>query len=310
MSRTPDPFPRLYRIAATSIAVGIGVLALKLLAWWITGSVALLSDALESTVNVATAVTTVLALRYAARPVDRNHPYGHHKAELLSAALEGVLIVAAALVILHQALAGLRLPPEIAAGPLGLGLNAAATALNAIWGLYLMHEGRRLVSPALTADGHHLMSDVVSSVGVLFGTAAALVTGWAILDPITAAVVALHVLATGLRVLWSAGRELMDEAPPPETMQALHAAIARTATGATEAHDLRARTAGRSVFAEFHLVVPAGMTVEAAHRICDRIEAEVARVLPHCLLSIHVEPACGSASVPPPADGPLLRIVL
>lgn len=281
---------RLRRIACVSILIGVIVLALKLLAWWASGSVALLSDGLESMINVATAITTWMALRYAARPVDHNHTYGHHKAELLSAALQGMLILGAALLILHQAIGGLRTPPDLAAGPLGLGINAAASALNAGWGLFLIHEGRRLMSPALDADGHHLMSDVVSSIGILMGSAAAWLTGWSVLDPATAALVALHVLVTGRRVLWSAVRQLMDEAPPHETLQLLKETILTNATGATEVHDLRARQAGASVFVDFHLVVPAQMTVDRAHDICDRIEAEVARVVPACRLNIHVEP--------------------
>jgi cation diffusion facilitator family transporter len=281
---------RLHRIALASIFVGLAVLALKLLAWWVTGSIALLSDGLESLVNVATAIATLLALRYAARPVDRNHPYGHHKAELLSAALEGILIVVAAIFILHAAILGLRNPPQLVAGPLGLAINIAASLLNGLWCFVLIRQGRRLGSPALAADGHHLLSDVVSSLGVVAGTTAALATGWAILDPATAFLVALHVLATGLKVLWSAARELMDEAPPPDIFARLQQSLARNALGATEIHDLRARKAGRMIFAEFHLVVPAGMTVAAAHAICDRIEDQVARDLPDCHLSIHLEP--------------------
>lgn len=300
------PDSRLQRIARVSILVGVTVLALKLLAWWVSGSVALLSDGLESVINVATAFTTLMALRYAARPVDHNHTYGHHKAELLSAALQGLLIIIAALVILHQAVGGLRTPPDLAAGPLGLGINAAASALNAVWGLFLIREGRRLMSPALGADGHHLVSDVISSVGILVGASVALLTGWSVLDPATAALVALHVLLTGLRVLWSAVRQLMDEVPPPETLQMLQETILTNATGATEVHDLRARQAGASVFAEFHLVVPAQMTVDRAHEICDRIEAEVAHVLPACRLNIHVEPDQGT----PDANSRLLRFTI
>lgn len=301
---------RLCRIATLSILVGVIVLALKLLAWWLTGSIALLSDGLESLVNVATAVATLLALRYAARPVDRNHTYGHHKAELLGAAFQGLLIVTAAIVIFQQALAGLQVPPVLVPGGFGLAINAAASGLNAMWGLFLIREGRRLMSPALGADGHHLLSDVLSSAGVLLGAVLAMTTGWTLIDPLTAGLVALHVLWTGLMVLWSAARGLMDEAPHPRTMETLQAAIARAAQGATEVHDLRARQVGGSIFSEFHLVVPAEMTVDAAHRICDRIETEVARALPACLLSIHIEPASGGLSHQLQADGNLLRITM
>jgi cation diffusion facilitator family transporter len=286
----PNRNRRLQRIAATSIGVGGLVLLLKLLAWWVTGSIALLSDALESLVNVATAVTTLLAVRYAARPVDRTHPYGHAKAELLSAAIEGGLIIAAALVILQQAIAGLASPPVLTSGPAGLALNAAASVVNGLWCIILIREGRRHLSPALEADGHHLLSDVISSLGVLGGTLAALLTGWAILDPATACLVALHVLLTGAKVLWSAGRGLMDEAPPEDIMTTLRQTIAGHAQEATDVHDLRARRAGRQIFADVHLVVPAGMTVDHAHGICDRIEAQLAKTLPDCSLTIHIEP--------------------
>lgn len=286
----PNRNRRLQRIAATSIGVGGLVLLLKLLAWWVTGSIALLSDALESLVNVATAVTTLLAVRYAARPVDRTHPYGHAKAELLSAAIEGGLIIAAALVILQQAIAGLASPPVLTSGPAGLALNAAASVVNGLWCTILIREGRRHLSPALEADGHHLLSDVISSLGVLGGTLAALLTGWAILDPATACLVALHVLLTGAKVLWSAGRGLMDEAPPEDIMTTLRQTIAGHAQEATDVHDLRARRAGRQIFADVHLVVPASMTVDHAHGICDRIEAQLAKTLPDCSLTIHIEP--------------------
>lgn len=289
---------RLRRIAGFSIVVGLLVLALKLLAWWITGSIALLSDALESLVNVATAITTLLAVQYAARPVDRTHHYGHAKAELLSAIIEGGLIIAAAVLILHQAIAALFVPPQLTAAPAGLALNAAASVLNGIWCIFLLREGRRLLSPALSADGHHLMSDVVSSLGVLGGTCAAVLTGWAILDPLTAVLVALHVLVTGGKVLRAAGRGLLDEAPPAETMTLLRELIARHAAEAVDIHDLRARQAGRHIFADVHLVVPAQMTVDAAHTICDRIETRLAETLPSCSLTIHLEPDSPAALRP------------
>jgi len=160
---------RVMRLAIGSVVVGLGVLALKLVAWRVTGSVALLSDALESVVNVATALAVIVALRVARRPADANHPFGHHKAEFFSAVLEGVLIVLAALFILREAWDGFASPRALDAPGLGLAVNAAAGVLNAGWAWLLIREGRRHRSPALAADGRHLMTDVVSSLGVLIG---------------------------------------------------------------------------------------------------------------------------------------------
>lgn len=189
------------RIAAISVLVGIVVLAVKTLAWWVTGSVALLSDALESIVNVATALAALIAVRIADRPPDADHPYGHHKAELFSAIIEGVLIILAALFILREAWDAFFDPREIAAPWTGLAINLAASVLNGIWAFVLIRQGRALRSPALAADGRHLLTDIVSSIGVAFGIAAATLTGWLWLDPALAAFVALNILWAGYHVI-------------------------------------------------------------------------------------------------------------
>jgi len=283
---------RVMRLALGSVAVGLSVLALKLVAWRVTGSVALMSDALESVVNVATALAVIVALRVARRPADANHPYGHHKAEFFSAVLEGVLIVLAALFILREAWDGLMSPRALDAPGLGLAVNALAGLLNAGWAWLLIREGRRHRSPALAADGRHLMTDVVSSAGVLVGVALAVATGWWVLDPVLAVLVALNILWSGWVVIRGSLSGLMDEAVSDAELARIRRIIAESAGGETalEAHDLRTRHAGPVTFIEFHLVVPGETTVEAAHALCDRIEAALMGALPDARVTIHVEP--------------------
>lgn len=278
------------RIAFGSILVGLAVLGLKLLAWWMTGSIALLSDALESTVNVATALAALVAIRVAARPADDGHPYGHHKAEFFSAVLEGVMIIVAALLIMREAYAGFRNPPVLEAPFAGMAVNAAAGVVNAAWCWVLITWGRRLKSPALVADGRHLLSDVVSSAGVLLGVGLAVLTGWAVLDPVLAGLVGLNILWSGWKVTAASLSGLMDEAVPESTLADIRAIISDKATGAIEAHDLRTRHAGRVTFIDFHLVVDGRTTVEDAHAICDRIETSLRKTLPDAQVTIHVEP--------------------
>ena len=278
------------RLALGSILVGVTVLGLKALAWWMTGSIALLSDALESTVNVATALAALIAIRVAAKPADKDHPYGHHKAEFFSAVLEGVMIITAALLILREAWGGFHNPPVLDAPWQGLLINIGASALNGWWCWMLISRGRRLKSPALVADGQHLLSDVISSVGVVAGVTLAVLTGWAILDPALAALVAVNILWSGWKVTASSLSGLMDEAVAADTLEDIRAIISDAATGAIEAHDLRTRHAGPRTFIDFHLVVDGLTTVDAAHEICDRIERALKQKLPGAQITIHVEP--------------------
>ncbi len=284
------PHDHASRTALASIAVGIVVLGLKTLAWWLTGSVALLSDALESIVNVAAAGLAYWALWVAAHPADAQHPYGHHKAEYLSAVVEGVLIVVAALIILREAGAALVDPRALDEPWLGLAINAAATALNAVWAMVLIRRGRLWRSPALSADGLHLMADVVTSLGVLIGISAAIRFALPVLDPILAALVALNILYMGQRLVRRSIAGLMDAAPDDATVERVRRAIAGSAVGALEAHDVRTRSAGRATFVEFHLVVPGEWTVAEAHEVCDRIERALKSELEGAVITIHVEP--------------------
>ncbi len=278
------------KLAIGSIAVGALVLALKTLAWWMTGSVALLSDALESTVNLAAAFAALAAIRVAARPADDNHPFGHHKAEFFSAVLEGVLIIVAALFIFKEAYAGFFSPRVMERPFEGLAVNAVATVINGGWAFVLIRQGRRRKSPALVADGRHLWADVVTSGGVAVGVLLAITTGWWVLDPIMAALVAVNVLWSGFRLVRESLSGLMDEAVSEEILATIRRIIASEANGAVQAHDLKIRHAGSAVFIEFHLVVPGDMTVFDAHEICDRIEAALKSAVSGARISIHVEP--------------------
>ncbi|NVK15324.1 MAG: cation transporter [Rhodobacteraceae bacterium] len=278
------------QLATGSILIALAVMALKVAAWQMTGSVALLSDALESLVNIGGAVMAWFAVRYAQRPPDAGHPYGHHKAEYFSAVIEGILIVIAALVILHEAFTALTRASDPAWGAAGMGVNALAMLLNLAWARVLLRTGTRLKSPALSAGGRHLMSDVWTSAGVLAGLLLALATGWAVLDPLLALLVGVNILREGWLVIAASVNGLMDTAAPEEERRKIEAVIQRMAAGALQVHGLKTRRAGRALFIEFHLVVDGAMTVRASHGICDLIEIALRDALPEAQVVIHVEP--------------------
>jgi cation diffusion facilitator family transporter len=277
-------------MAIGSIVVACVVMGIKYLAYATTGSVALYSDALESIVNVVTAIAALIAIRISSRPADRQHQFGHHKAEYFSAVLEGVLIIVAALLIMHAAWQAIQEPRTLSEPATGLAINGLATVINAAWSFALIRFGRLWRSPALVADGWHLFSDVATSVGVIVGLALSILTGWSILDPALAALVAVNILVAGWRLMSSSISGLMDEAVDGDIGRRIRALIAENADGAIEAHDLRTRTAGRATFIDFHLVVPGAMSVADAHRICDRIESALEEEISGSEVVIHVEP--------------------
>ncbi|MCB1447030.1 MAG: cation transporter [Rhizobiaceae bacterium] len=278
------------RLAFWGIPLSLAVMGLKMLAWSVTGSVALLSDGLESFVNVAAALLAWMAVGYAAKPADDDHPFGHHKAEYFSAVAEGVLIVVAALLIVQEAVGALAAPALPETPVLGFAINAAAGVINTIWAVVLIRAGRTHRSPALAADGQHIVSDVVTSAGVLVGLVLALVTGYAILDPVMAIIVAVNILFQGWKVISYSVSGLMDHAVPAEEENAIKATIAAHAQGALNVHYLRSRQAGRATFIAFDLVVPASMSVGEAHGICDRLEEAIQAAHPGAQCIIHVEP--------------------
>ncbi len=279
-----------HTIAAVSIGVALAVMGIKYIAFLMTGSVALFSDALESIVNVLTAVAALIAIRIGSQPPDRGHPFGHHKAEYFSAVLEGALIIVAALLIFREAYLALLHPRTLVDPAAGLLVNGLATAINAGWAWVLISRGRAWSSPALEGDGHHLVSDVITSVGVLLGLVLATVTGWAILDPLIAGAVAFNILRIGYKLAVESMSALMDQAASPQIEVRIKEVIRANGEGALQAHDIRTRTAGPQTFIEFHLVVPGEMTVEAAHDICDRLELAIEKELVNTDVVIHVEP--------------------
>ncbi|GAB0114105.1 cation diffusion facilitator family transporter [Acidisoma sp. C75] len=282
--------PPALRLAAASILVGGLVLALKAAAWWITGSAALYSDALESVVNVVTAIVTFWTLRIVAQPADQDHPYGHDKAEFFSAVVEAVLILVAAISILHHVWLNLKTGESLRAPLTGIGLNLIATLLNAGWAVMLIRQGRRRRSPALIADGRHLATDVLTSSGIAIGLVMVMITGEIWIDSLLAIATACYILWAGFDMLRQSLQGLMDAAPDAETLSRIRRLVSEHAAGALEAHDLRTRQAGRLTFLQFHLVVPGSMTVEEAHDICDRIEAALKAEMEGLVVTIHVEP--------------------
>lgn len=282
--------PGRQTVAWLSLGVAVAALGMKYLAWQISGSVALKSDALETVINVIAAACGLWAVRLAERPADENHTYGHYKAEYLSAILESALVLITAAAIGHAAWDGFHHPSPPHATLNGLLLNGAATVLNLVWGLILLRTGRRRRSPALVAGARHVLSDVWTGAGLVAGLSLMPLTGWWWLDPALAALIAVNVLRVGWEMLRESVSGLMDEAPEPETLEKIHKAIAEAATGALEVHDIRVREAGAVTFVEFHLIVPGTMTVNESHVICDRIEAAIRQVTGRALISIHTEP--------------------
>jgi cation diffusion facilitator family transporter len=278
------------RCAIQSLGVALAVLALKSMAYWLTGSIALLSDALESIINVVVAGTAYFALRISLTPPDAEHPFGHHKAEYFSAVFEGALIFAAALAIFREATIHFFEPKQLGSPGLGLAINAVSSAINAVWGWQLIKIGRREKSPALDADGRHVLADAVSSTGVVIGLIVAVLSGWMRLDAVIAAGVGIYILISGWRLIKASIGGLMDESADAATLAAIQASIANQAHGALEAHDLQTRHAGPVTFIQFHLVVPASLTVAEAHDICDRIENALRETVPGARIAIHVEP--------------------
>ncbi len=295
---------RVARLAFWSIIIAFAVMGLKFAAWWLTGSVALYSDALESIVNVIAAAAAFWAITVSHKPADQSHQFGHHKAEYFSAVLEGVLIVVAALLIFAEVVRAWQAPTPLEEPGLGLGINAAGAVINAVWAWLLIRIGSAERSPALVADGRHILTDVVTSVGVLAGLLGALATGWLFLDPLLALVVALNILFQGWKVITSSLSGLMDEAVPLDQNIRIREVISANSKGALEVHDLKTRIAGRATFIEFHLIVDADMKVGDSHAICDRIEEALKAEIPSVRVTIHVEPddeaklPIGTAAVP------------
>lgn len=285
------PLPQTNKgIALCSLAISLVALGLKYAAWAVSGSVALYSDAVETIINVVSALGGLWALSIAERPADHNHTYGHYKAEYLSAVAEGTLVLLTAGVIAHEAWLGWHHPQPAVAPIKGIALNGAATLVNLLWGITMVRAGRDRRSPALLAGGQHVLSDVWTGIGLVVGMVLIPLTGWARLDSVLAGLIALNVLRVGWEVMRDSIAGLMDQAPDPTTLDEIRDVIADNGRGAIEAHDIRTRITGAITFLDFHLVVPGSMSVHDAHEICDRIEHALRKKMGNTLVHIHVEP--------------------
>ncbi|OCH80471.1 cation diffusion facilitator family transporter [Gordonia sp. JH63] len=290
MTTTRTPRRDLSAFAVLSIVTAIVVIGLKLIAWRVTGSVGLLSDALESTVNLVAAIGAFVALRVAAKPPDRSHNFGHTKAEYLSAVFEGVMIVVAAVVIVATAVDRLLHPEELDEVGMGLAISVGATVVNAVVGWVLIRAGRRHRSLTLEADGRHLMTDVWTTAGVVVGVFLVAVTGWLPLDPLIAIAVAANILVVGGRLVWRSGAGLMDSALPDDLRAAIDAVLARHRADRIDFHDVRTREAGHERFVQLHMLVPGDWSVQRAHDLAETIEDELRAAVDDLTVTLHVEP--------------------
>jgi cation diffusion facilitator family transporter len=288
--------PSLARYAWLSVATALATMALKGAAAWLTGSLGLLSDALESFVNLGAALVAVYTLGVAARQPDEKHPFGYTKAEYFSAAVEGALILLAALAIVVTAVPRLVDPQPIERFDVGIFIALLAAALNLGTALVLLRAGKRHDSIALEADAHHLLTDVWTSIGVVVGVGATVLTGWLALDPLIAIAVAVHIAWTGTKVLRRAVLGLMDRALPEPDLERIRAILDPYRARGLDYHALRTRRAGRLRMVEMHLLVPGEMSVREGHRIADEIEEMIRAELPGSAVLTHLEPIEDPAS--------------
>jgi cation diffusion facilitator family transporter len=280
----------LLRFALLSVVAAVVTIGLKTAAYIITGSIGLLSDALESLANLVAALVALYALWVAARPPDEEHTYGHTKAEYFSSGFEGLLIVAAAVGIVVAAVRRLIEPLPIQDPALGLLINALASVVNLAVARVLLRVGKRHESITLEADAQHLMADVWTSLGVIAGVTAAVATGWHRLDPIVAIAVALNVLRSGSRLLRRSVYGLLDTSLPEETLGKIKAILEAHSGAGVRYHALRTRQAGARRFISFHILVPGNWTVQRGHDLLERIEEQIREVVPNSVVDTHLEP--------------------
>jgi len=288
--------PRLRFFILLSVAAAVVTLGLKTGAYLLTSSVGLLSDAAESGINLLAALAAYFSLRYAARPADRSHTYGHEKIEFFSSGLEGGLIVVAALAIIKTAIGRLFDPVPLEKLGIGTLISSAAAMVNLVVARLLLREGRRHHSIVLEADGHHLMTDVWTSVAVLVGIVLVILTGRVWLDPVAAVLMAANIIWTGSVLIRRSIHGLMDHALSEEEQAAIRGAITASLEPGTTFHALRTRRSGARRFADCHLLVPGDWTVKRGHDLGERLEAAVRDALPGLELTLHIEPIEAQAS--------------
>lgn len=280
----------LTRYGWLSIAAAVITITLKSFAWWTTGSVGLLSDAMESLVNLSAAVFTLAALTVAARPADEEHAYGHSKAEYLASGFEGALIFLAAVAIGWAAVNRLMEPRDVEDVGVGVAIAALAAVVNGATAMVLLRAGRRHDSIALEADARHLFTDVWTTGAVIAGVLTVTWTGWRWLDPMIALAVAAHILYWGVALLRRSALGVLDTALPPETLAAIDAVLDAYRDEGVEFHAMRTRKAGARRFVSFHVLVPGEWTVGRGHDLLEKIEAEVRAAIPAVTVFTHLEP--------------------
>ena len=278
------------KFAALSIAAALATIALKTLAWWLTDSVGLLSDAIEGTINLVGATVALAMISVAARPPDSDHAFGYTKAEYFASGLEGALILLAAIAIGFAAIDRLIAPRPLEHVGAGLAVSAAASLINYGVARRLYQASHHYRSVALEADARHLMTDVWTSAGVIFGVAAVWVTGWARLDPLIALAVAANIVWSGYRLMQRSIHGLLDRALPPDRMRVLEGALERYRARGIDFHALRTRQAGTRSFVTLHVLVPAAWTVAQGHDLAHEVEKDIHAVLPDAVVLTHVEP--------------------
>jgi cation diffusion facilitator family transporter len=290
MSATPKSQPSVRSYAALSMGAAVLTIALKFGAYVLTDSVGLLSDALESIVNLVAAIAAFWALSYAVKPPDAKHTFGHSKAEYFSSALEGLLVLVAAGSIAITAGERLFHPQPLQQVGLGLGLSFIATALNGGVAWILLKASRRHRSITLRADAYHLLTDVWTSVGVVLGIGLVSVTGWLILDPIVALLVAVNIVWTGFQLLRETSSGLLDAAIPEDDQKAIALIMSEYETRGIHFHAMRTRVAGARHFVSFHVLVPGAWTVQQGHDVCESLEQAITSALPGTDVQTHLEP--------------------
>lgn len=280
----------LTRFAWLSIGTALLTMGLKATAYLLTGSVGLLSDAMESGINLVAAIAALIALSVAAQPPDAEHAYGHSKAEYFSSALEGGLILLAAVTIVATGVERLLHPRELQQLDLGIGVAVLASLFNLATAVVLRRAGRAYESATLEADAHHLLSDVWTSAGVVVGVGAAWLTGWQPLDPIVAIIVGVNIGWTGVGLVRSAMAGLMDTALPPEEQAIINEVLEKYSGGGVQFHAVRTRRAGAQRFVSFHVLVPGALTVQQGHDLLEEIEQQIRASLPRTSVFTHIEP--------------------
>ncbi len=281
---------RLQRYAWLSIAAALTTMGLKAGAWLLTGSVGLLSDAMESMVNLVAALVALWALTIAARPADEDHEFGHGKAEYVSSGVEGALILVAALAIGYTAVRRLITPAPVESVGLGLAISVLASLINLAVALVMLRGGKRHGSIVLEADGHHLLTDVWTSAGVVVGLGLVWVTGWRWLDPVVALAVAANIVRVGVVLLYRSGNGLLDVAVSAKDRAALEEILNRYRHDGANWHALKTRQAGMRRFITVHVLVPGAWTIERGHDLCERLEAEMRATHPRTTVFTHLEP--------------------